>query len=214
MKPLEKKPCNGPRRHSAFALAVSIVLVLLVGCAKHSLQNGSEAVNADSVQEIVVALEGMPNWRGFSLNKDYPEERALIEATVRRIARYDLDTVREAIEAYESRREEPFGREGPGTVAGKLLILNKFLFDLPETVRADSGHFLFFGGHWVGLPVTGGTDASEGSGLMYIRWPWSADSDGTWRLTGDFGGFFGPPYRPLDAFDHYRKAFGKRVIDK
>ena len=96
---------------------------------------------------------------------------------------------------------------------GKLLIVNRFCFDLPATVRRDSPHFHFFGGAWLGLPISGDPYEPKASDEMDMRWPWSVDKNGQWQLTGKFAGFKGPSYQPLEAFDYYREHFGQRKIE-
>jgi len=145
-------------------------------------------------------LQKMPDWTAFSLNQAYPQERAAIEQTAQRIAQYDLNTIRAAIAAYLANDGQVLGT---AAARGKVLIINKYLFDLPATAPASSSHARTFGGGWWGQPVF--DDA------VCLRWPWSVDDDGTWHLTGTFGGFTGPPYDALQAFDYYREQFGRRT---
>lgn len=155
--------------------------------------------------KIVNILQKMPDWECFSLNKEYPQERAEIEKAVAAISAYDLDTIRAALDYYARR-----GWAGQSTswtgASGKELILIKYLFNLPRTVRVDSPYSQPFGEGWWNLPIS--------DGEQFIRWPWSVDESGKWHLTGRFTGYKGGRYRALDAFDYYRKEFGKRDTRK
>jgi hypothetical protein len=145
----------------------------------------------------------MPDWTLFSLNKENSQERQQIKDAARRISTYDLDLIRLAFERRMKNNPLEFG---------KLFVLNKYLFNLPDAIRRDSPHFQFFGGGWVGMPMTGDPNKRNDSDELSLRWPWSVDDDGKWQLTGKFGGFNGPPYDALAAFDYYGKQFGKREM--
>ncbi len=165
-----------------------------------------------AVDEVVQMLVDMPAWGSFSVYGDYGEEEAEIERVARAIAAYDLDVIRAAFQRYGDQEWAEPG--GAGMWADtKLYVLNKFLFDLPETVRRDSPHFRPFGG-WGGLPITGDPLQPDPSDEMSMRWPWSEDESGTWRLTGRYGGSMGPPYLAMEAFDFYRKEFGRREVSE
>jgi hypothetical protein len=180
-------------REFSFLLAL---LFLVTSCNRNdSIPKAASTMPiTEDVQIVVKILEQMPDWTTFSLNKTHARERAAIEEGVRRVANYDLDTIRTAMAIYDT-------ADAPGAM-GKLFVLNRYLFNLPEEVPTRSPHSQAFGGGWLGQP------AKEDA--VSLRWPWSIDAEGTWRLTGQFGGFMGPPYDALGAFDYYRKHFGKR----
>ena len=136
-------------------------------------------------ERIVDILRRMPDWTRFSLNGEYSRERAAIEHAMAAISVYDLDTIRSALEYYSRRGwfVEP-GRSGQLMAFGKELILNKYLFALPASVRRESPHFRFFGEGWWGLPISGESGKPRDTDEMSIRWPWSEDESGRWRLTG------------------------------
>jgi hypothetical protein len=75
----------------------------------------------------------------------------VIKAKIKVIANLDLAAIRAGIESHK--RQEPPASE---TVDGKLLILNRYLFALPDLVDRDSPHFVHFASSlgWMGLPVT------------------------------------------------------------
>jgi hypothetical protein len=92
-----------------------------------------------------------------------------------------------------------------------LLILNRYLFDLPESLERESRHFQHFLSGWGGLPVTlEAGHPRRHSDRIFLRWPWEVGHDGVWHLTGEFSGYLGPPYSPFREFDYAAAHFGKR----
>lgn len=82
---------------------------------------------------------------------------------------------------------------------GKLYVLNRVLFNVPQRLRV--GSVPFFGG-WAGVPVQGG--------FVNAMWPLSLAADGTLLLTGKLRGYGGEPYDALGEFDHFLRRFGVR----
>lgn len=82
---------------------------------------------------------------------------------------------------------------------GRLLILNKFLFKLPEWLPEHSCPR--FGG-WLNIP--------ERDGQINILWPFSRDKNGNMMLTHRFSGYLGEAYMALEAFDYYLNKYGRR----
>jgi hypothetical protein len=151
--------------------------------------------------------DSMPSWTSFGLsNPEEPLKRTKIEHIVRQIARYDLDSIRAAI----AERIDT-GSNLEDAVDGKAFVLTRFLFRLPETVPSDSPHVIHLGGGWLGRHTNEHSEHREDSRDLLARWPWSEDASGTWRLTGTFVGFNGPPDDLLHTFDYCRKTFGRRT---
>jgi hypothetical protein len=213
---------NRKRRWFQFSLRTLLVFVLIVcvvrggesveykeNDTKTSPEQQDTEVVSPEVEEIVRLLEDMPRWPLFPL-PDQPEARIARDAAIRdamriqlacqKIAQYDLDTIRTAISTYDART--PFWKSRE-----KLLFLNKFLFDLPETVRCDSEHFPHFVTGWSGMPITG----ARHNRVAHVRWPWKEGPDGQWYLIPVHGyTYMGSPYRALEMFDYFRKKFGRR----
>lgn len=192
--------------------ACLVVIASAITCGPRKdaaeLQKKETSLDAD-VASIIDALEKMPDWTVIPLTADRGKERERIEEAIATLATYRLDEIRQAIEKYSAEHITTPGRRLM-EAQGKLLILNKSLFCLPERVRRDSPHFRYFGGGWLGLPVSGDPEVPRPSDEMDIRWPWSVEESGAWRLTGRYAGFNGVPYDALAAFDYYREVFGRR----
>jgi hypothetical protein len=148
----------------------------------------------------------MPDWSHLAPGEEDREARNRIERSVRDISRYDLKAIRAA-------EERAITLNSPDISEPKLFVLNRYLFDLPRTARRESPACQAFGGWWLGQPVTGDPASPSGSDEMDMLWPWSRSDVGTLELTGWFGGFMGPPYRALEAFDYYNRRFGRRKIE-
>ncbi len=188
--------CGADRADEASALSAD----------EASVRSADEKID-EKVGEVVRILTDMPDWSALGVSDEYAVERRQIEEAVRRIAAYDLDTIRAAEQLYRS--SPPMWLGG----AAKLFVLNKFIFSLPQTVRRASPHFRLFGG-WMGGPISGDPYDPRDTDEMDMRWPWEADASGEWRLVGRFSGFMGPTSDSLGEFDYYRQHFGKREIPK
>jgi len=158
-----------------------------------------------SSAEVVALIESMPTWVKLHSWEKQEKEQAQIEAAIRKIAGYDTDVIRSAEEFY-------LAADRGATIdrTGQLYILNKFLFDLPEKVRLDSPASNDFGGWWMNRPIHRDPRNPEDVGEVSMRWPWSENAQGAWRLTGRSNIFSGPPYQALQAFDFYRETYGRR----
>lgn len=210
---LKRRAMINATSFGCFLAPKALILLLLMslaycGCSDDSRNppgTGASSTDEEAVGAVVSLLSEMPDWTSFSLNREYEESRAKIHAVVKQISGHSLNVIRRAMKEY---------REDKGlAIDGKLLIVNRFLFDLPATVRRDSPHFRFFGGGWPGLPISGDPYRPDASDEMDMRWPWSVHENGRWQLTGRYAGFMGEAYRPLDAFDYYNKHFGRRKIE-
>ena len=116
------------------------------------------------------------------------------------VGRYDLDTIREAVRTYVERGETD-SADWRHIERGTLYILNKYLFNVPETTPAAK--WRGFGG-WTGIPHHG----------KYVNemYPLSYDEKGRITLSGEASSYLGPPYAALEAFDYYRKTYGRRQL--
>jgi|GEM_PF-3043224 len=177
----------------------------------------NEAIVSGSgqVAEVLALLDQMPDWPSVSL-AGYPKDRTTTDALLRkievcvyRIARYDLDTIRTAVELYQKRAYV----SGRGIRdLEKLFFLNTYLFNFPETVRRDSRHFPHFLTGWRGMPITGDPNRPANSDRAYVRWPWREAADGKLHfMPAEVIIYMGPPYQATKAFDYFRKEFGRRA---
>jgi hypothetical protein len=166
----------------------------------------SVAADDAAVNRVVSLMESMPAWSAVTPDA---AERSCIERTCREVAAYDKDTIRAAVVRLES--PASVARGDFAAREGRLFLLNRFLFDLPISVRRDSPHFQFFFASFWGLPLSGERGKIDPSDTVACRWPWSDDYQGGLRLEGVCFGYSGPPYDALRDFDYYRKTFGRRT---
>jgi hypothetical protein len=184
----------------------------------------AQIVREDNVEEICRLLRSLPEWPAIS-DPGNEESDALaqakaeeLERIMEEIATFDTDSLREAVVRYD--REIHYRRTK--AVEEHLILLNRFLFNLPERVVRSSPHFrmLLQGGGLGGRKKVVadaqlfGFDSDE----LPARWPWYEDFDGRWRfwLTRGMNGAlitFGPPYPAVDVFDYCLREFGRRDVD-
>jgi hypothetical protein len=180
-------------------LLIILLTVVLKGCKK-----SEDVVCLVEANEIVEKLEACPAWSetypGGATYPDNGKARKQIVKLLEEIRQYPLDVVRAGIKQYVSKKQESATGYDVAEMS-RLYLLNKYIFVIPEKV--PFGLARFFGG-WSGIP-----HGSEGTELL---WPFSKNPDGTLSLTGDFGGYNGPKYAAIDAFDYYREVFGKRKM--
>jgi len=177
----------------------------------------------DSVDKIGGLLRSLPDWP--CLPEDGGEKSVAeanadadeLERIMEQIATFDTDSLREAVVRYyreiHSRRTK--------AVEEHLILLNKFLFNLPERVPRGSRHFemLCQGGNLGGRKkvVADAQLFGFNSDELPARWPWYEDFDGRWRfwVTRGMNGAlitFGPPYAAVEVFDYCLREFGRREI--
>jgi len=141
---------------------------------------------------IILKLQEMPVWTNIP-----PEETIDLDKILRilhEIDEYHSDVIRKAITVF-------YKSDASVDDMGRLLILNKFLFDLPEWIPINS--YRSFGG-WLGIP--------EDGDRINLLWPFSQNEDGSLALTKRFLGYMGEAYLALEAFDYYLKRYGRRNI--
>ena len=168
-------------------MAVWIAVGFMAGC-----NTGGE----HETKQVVALIDRMPDWPQASSG-----QRAEIARTVATIAKYSTPVLRSAFSELQAR--------SPTQSSKKLLIINRYVFNLPPTIKRDDPAFAIFGGWW-GLPIPGELGVPKNTDEMDLRWPWELDAGGEWKLTGTLIGYFGPPYPAVTAFDHYLTHFGRR----
>jgi hypothetical protein len=163
------------------------------------------------VREIVTLIQKMPDWCSFSDSAEYPKERKEIGKSARQIASHELDKIRTAMEFY---RKNGYEAEETGCmeVDGKLLVLDKYLFNMPKTIRRENINFYAIRSGWIGQPISGEQGNPKDSDELEARWPWTENEKGEWQLTGCYAGFMGQEPDPMGAFDGFRELYGKRDI--
>jgi len=179
-------------------LCLSVAAMSLgVGC------NGSgeqcPVKHKEHTNDVLLLIEAIPPWSEIG-HEAAAKSRLQTVTILQRISKYDLETIREAEGQFISKqRTLPTGYDV--AAMSKLYVLNKYLFALPEEARIDSARF--FGG-WLGVP--------HDSDDVNLLWPFSKSEPDRLSLTGTFGGYNGDDYLALEAFDYYRRTFGRRAI--
>ena len=158
-----------------------LILVMLwtIGCVDRSVVP-REKEKEVSVCEIAQILNTCPSWSDF--DGENVEVTTRIIDCLERLSPYDLDSLREAVEQYLTRTKDSNGRS-PMKVACRLYVLNRFLFNVPNTFPEDCWTY----SGWVGVP--------RQDGQVDLMWPLSFDREYNIRLTGRFRGYSGSPYQ-------------------
>jgi len=144
------------------------------------------------VQHVISKLQEMPVWTNISTEEMINLNKTL--DILSEIDRYPLDVIRKAISIF-------YKSTASLEDMGRLLLVNKFLFDLPEWIPINS--YRRFGG-WLGVP--------EEQCRINLLWPFSRGEDGSLVLTKRFTGYMGEAYLALEAFDYYLKSYGRRNV--
>jgi hypothetical protein len=169
----------------------------------------SETAGGDSnetdVAEIIRLLDQIAAWP-LGPGEESLREAYRIEKVAPKIASYPLEVIRASMIRYHEKR----GTDGDF----KLLFLNRYLFNIPKSVRRDSPHLSRLVTCWSGMPHTGDSRNPADSDEFFVRWPWEEGEDGHWHflvrqrvLT-----YMGPPYKFLEDFDYARDKFGRRQL--
>jgi hypothetical protein len=150
-------------------------------------------------QIIASVIAEMPDWTSIEKSEwskcRIPTSRGA--ATVaRHLAAFDLDAVRSGVGRYAED-----ARQGSGLTveaAGRLLILNRLVFVVPEWSDGSVGFF-------------GGFAGPEGAGgRLQIGWPVVTLPDGSVEIAAPFRGYFGDDFQALPEFDLFRERFPRR----
>lgn len=188
----------------------------------------AQIVREDNVEEICRLLRSLPEWPAISDPGDEKStafasaEADKMERIMEEIAIFDTDSLREAVVRYD--REIHYRRTK--AVEEHLILLNRFLFNLPERVARSSPFFeiphfemLCKGSGLLGRKkvVADASLFGIGSDELPARWPWYEDLDGRWRFwlseEDKLRAFIGPPYPAVEVFDYSLREFGRRAID-
>lgn len=150
--------------------------------------------------QVAAILDEMPDWVSVS-HADWKRQRdrinAAAAASIRQLGAFDLDTIREGIRLYVASARGSVGLSVES--AGRLMLLNRLLFDVPEWGDASVGFYGGFRG-----PKVGG-------GIIQIGWPLVTRPGGGVLIGHPFGGYMGDEYQALAEFDRFRECFSARA---
>lgn len=193
-------PSEG-RAHTARSPALTWTLTaFLLGAPCLLSACGDSRRKEKEVKEIVMLLEQCPDWQ--TVGADDARTRKQIMACVEKISQYPLESIREAMEEYITELDES---GEPSIRVGKLCVVNKYVFNVPQGVPRGAGRL--FGG-WLTADMVSNADREYDDML----WPLSVGPVGDLVLSGVPLAYNGPPYFALAAFDYYEKEYGRRML--
>jgi len=188
------------------------MIVILCSACSASQQRVSVAFERSDcdIARISDLLYVMPDWSSFAMNDKEPEWRFSIERAFECIARNRIEDIEAVVVAHAN--DYSGGLYERGARHTKLFLLNKYLFNLPDSIRRDNPHYIAFVAGGYVQSLSGQPGNPQPSDELNGRWPWSADETGVWRLTGTFRGAAGPPYDSVAAFQYFREHYGVRRL--
>jgi hypothetical protein len=187
-----------------------VVLMLILHCAgcEYSVKYENK-YNTNEINIIITQIDEMPDWitNGKMSASDNNNNKYVnyIEKTMKVLAKYDLDKLRDAITIMNNK---------PAQYSRKLYLINKYIFNLPNEITNNDINYKYFMDGWDGMPYKKITKNSRVVITINARWPWKEDENGQWRLIGYSTMRNGPPYDALERFDKYNEIYGKRKIAK
>jgi hypothetical protein len=187
--------------------AIVCLLALWCGCDEKTGQSRTWRVeNSDAVfkaqqEEILTILRKAPVWTDLSRTNPKDPKIDLLKNAVASISHYKLPDIRAACERYFEEAKRSNG-DPDFDALGKLLILNRYLFAVPQS-EPDVQKVRFFGG-WRGGPRKADLTSDD------MLWPLQNSPSGL-QLVGRDHGYLGEPYRPVAEFDYFRETYGLRT---
>ncbi|MGC4073937.1 MAG: hypothetical protein QM760_15795 [Nibricoccus sp.] len=162
--------------------------------------SASESENRSA--RVLKVLVSCSRWEELDYADAAGRERLL--KTFMDVAKYDDAVVREAIQKYIAAYYDPKARgEGWRLSIFNLLILNRVLFDVPETVSKqeyEAGDF----SRWSFMTRTDGDKVN-------ILWPLERSTNKRLILAGSVGGYNGPLPDPVREFDFFKDKYARRA---
>ena len=171
--------------------------------------------DADAVAEIIELIENMPDWPLISVATGKPtdetEQRARgIEEMCAKIDYYKSAQIRQAMEMLLARVSGPDRHK----LLGKMLILNMYLFDIPEEVPPEQREPFVTGYHSTVLGEVDGVEVTVRDAP--VRWPWSKAEDGNLHMSREIHVLLhtGNIYPALARFDYYLEKYGREAAEE
>jgi hypothetical protein len=143
----------------------------------------------ERVNRIIDLVNRCPDWTTIG---DDEQRRHQLMTTLDDVSKNDIDDLRSVMAHYQRCPEDN------EAAVSTLFLLNRYLFAVPEIAPISSPCF----GGWLGVP--------HDSTHVNLLWPFSFDTNGHLVLSASYRGYNGRPYRALDEFNYFQKAFGLR----
>lgn len=168
--------------------------ILVCAAGSNGTRPALPRTDFDGVQHILIVLRGMPQ-PGMTKPTQRSRQAQILD---------DLDTL-DRFGTCELRLAlKLFVREvkGDHMELSKVLVMNRFIFNLPARTPRKFG---WFHSWWIMS-----TDPRS-----YIA-PLSISRNGeiVYDRKGEFLAYSGPPYTPLEEFDYYHRAYGRRKTNR
>jgi hypothetical protein len=159
---------------------------------------GKKMATSDQIVEVIKLIEDSPAWTDIQFGDRSEEAKKLQQRIVEQMSKvstYEVHVIRKAIVRYIRNDKNPkFNLPR----LSRVFILNRYIFNIPATRQIK--HPVF--GAW-NLHPTNGEEINQ-------MWPLAFDNTGSIILVGKCSGYSGPPYKAIQEFDFFYKAFGLR----
>jgi hypothetical protein len=140
-------------------------------------------------ENVSLLLDRCPEWT--QLNGDDRGAKQKILLCLAQISTNDIRDIRIGVTKFlHTQRGQ--------AESGKIFLLNRYLFNVPELGEPDDS-------------IVTPWHSPTRSGRLDLLWPFSLMPKGDLELTGNFKGYTGESYRPLDEFDYFLKTYGRRT---
>lgn len=176
---LHRTSLSSVREKAGQLASLAFAFLVLLGCARNQLSES---------EQIMRLLESCPSW---TVPPPNDVAKAKILDHLAKISAYNTTLIYEAVKKYSAMHRDDL------EALSKILLLNRFLFAVPQWVPVDT-------------PLFGSWRHSVENGQISLLWPFSVRSDGTLVLTGEFSGYTGEPYQAREEFDFFSKNYGQR----
>lgn len=146
------------------------------------------------VKQVIEILSSMPSWADEQVLEVglFPK----IKTDMQLIARQNMETIKEAMMDYINMASK--SSEGYSTLEmGKLFVLNRYLFNVPQFEKLDRPGF----GGFLGIPVE--------NGRVNMLWPLVNEASELVLRYG-FKGYSGESYLAMQELQYFQKRYGVR----
>ncbi len=206
------------RAHLSYVLCVVATASVLMACRQPEVLHRESGEAFDELFDktrLEALLKPVEPWPGFETNYSSASWDRLIEAA-KIIQRSDAQAVQNVLHEFQIAGSQDqilqhFTREQIAD-DGKLYLLMRVVFDLPEAVTMSPGQHVVISGAWMGRWVESGGQKNA-DGTVNLAWPlkWN---HGQPQLTGGYVGLQGinARYDAAAEYDYFRDHYRLRKL--